>query len=103
MTIQSHSEMLDAELGILNISPVKFKKSVLFCNTPLTERLGKYGCNIYKLKKYYSNEEIYDDEFVKDIVEDPRIPTKLSLINRKALNAIKEYIVRYYEEQFLYE
>lgn len=106
MTLSEHLELLEKEISTYNRFPLKIKKTVLTSNTDLTERLGKYGCNIFKIKKYFSTEE-FNDDFVRDIVEDSRIPTKLSLLDRASLEdcltAFKEHLMRYYQENYLYE
>jgi len=103
MTLDEHSKILDDEIDHLIVFPLKIKKTMLFSNMEISQVLGKYGCNIYKLKKYYYNDEYITDKFLKDIVEDERIPVILSPMMKQFLPVFKEYVIRYYEEQSLYD
>jgi hypothetical protein len=103
MTLEEHSKILDDEIDHLIKFPLKIKKTMLLHNMEISQILGKYGCNIYKLKKYYCNDEYITDKFIKEVVEDERIPIVLSAMMKQFLPVFKEYVMRYYEEQSLYD
>lgn len=72
----------------------------------LFDRLGRYGRNILVVKREYSTvpkNEYVEDEWLVDLMEDDRIPMRESDVNFDGLLAIKEYIIRYYEQYNLYE
>ena len=49
------------------------------------------------------NEEYLKDPFLEDLVQDERIPTQLKDLKKDTLPFFKEYLIRYYYENNLYE
>jgi len=103
MTLEEHTQILDNEIDYLSEHPLNVKKTMLLSNMEISQILGRYGCNIYKIKKYHYNDKNITDKFLEDIVKDERIPLVLSFQMRKFLPIFKEYVIRYYEEQSLYD
>ena len=98
-----HEKLLDENIEELDIFSMKIKKTFRTSSMVISERLGRYGQNLYNTKRYYMNEEYLKDPFLEDLVQDERIPTQLKDLKKDTLPFFKEYLIRYYYENNLYE